>query len=260
MSLFFPDSLVVDIVGSHPGLSVVLEEWGIDTVRAGGQTLRVACAAQHLDLEEICHQLERAHQASPTGLAGLTRAELVAHVRDVHHDYLRRNLPQLQETARNAARLYGAEHRQLRHVDQIFRLLADELHQHVTREEQFAFPWLICAADSHPPGCAPNCPSYLSQEWSSSAATDCRESGNSGPGSQDLSPLDLWMLDSLAEERRKAVFRLNCLRFLTNHYTLPDRAGESLRRLYSGLKDLDRDFQRHVYVEERYLFPRQLAA
>lgn len=221
MSLFFPDSVMVDIVGSHPGLAVVLEEWGIDTVRAGSQTLRAVCVAQQLDLNEISHQLDRAREACPTGLAGLTRAELVAHVRQVHHDYLRRNLPHLQETARQAARIYGAEHRQLRHVDQIFRLLADELHQHVAREEQFAFPWL---------------------------------------GSQDLSPLDLWMLDSLAEERRKAVFRLNCLRFLTNHYTLPESAGESLRKLYYGLKDLDRDFQRHVYVEERYLFPRQLAA
>lgn len=219
--MFFPDSLLVDIVGSHPGLGVVLEEWGIDTVRAGGQTLRAACVAQGLDLEEIHRQLERARGACPEGLAGLSRGELVAHVRQVHHDYLRRNLPQLQETARLATRIYGAEHRQLRHVDQIFRLLADELQQHVAREEQFAFPWVA---------------------------------------SQELSPLDLWMLDSLAEERRKSVFRLNCLRFLTNHYTLPDSAGESLKRLYSGLRELDRDFQRHVYVEERYLFPRQLAA
>lgn len=219
--MFFPDSLLVDIVGSYPGLAVVLEEWGVDTVRAGGQTLRAACAAQQLDLEEIVRQLDRAREACPDGLAGFSRSELVAHVRQVHHDYLRRNLPSLQETARNAARLYGAEYRQLRHVDQIFRLLADELHQQVAREEQFAFPWL---------------------------------------GSQQLSSLDLWMLDNLAEERRKAVFRLNCLRFLTNHYTLPESAGESLRQLYRGLRELDRDFQRHVYVEERYLFPRQLAA
>lgn len=219
--MFFPDSLLVDIVGSHPALAVVLEEWGIDTGRASSQTLRAVCVAQQLDLDEICRQLERSREACPEGLAGLSRAELVAHVREVHHEYLRRHLPSLQETARQAARLYGAEHRLLRHVDQIFRVLSEELQQHLTREEQFAFPWL---------------------------------------GSQALSPLDLWMLESLAEERRKAVFRLNCLRFLTNHYTLPDRAGESLRKLYSGLKDLDRDFQRHVYVEERYLFPRQLAA
>lgn len=219
--MFFPDSALVDIVGGHPGLAVVLEEWGIDTVRAGNQKLREVCAAQQLDLGEVCRQLERAREACPTGLAGLNRAELVAHVRQVHHHYLRRNLPKLQETALRAARIYGAEHGQLRHVDQIFRLLANELHQHVARAEQFAFPWLV---------------------------------------SQDLSPLDLWLLDSLAEERRKALFRLSCLRFLTNHYTLPERAGESLRLLYLGLKDLDRDFQRHAYVEERYLFPRQLAA
>ncbi|MBX3172010.1 MAG: hemerythrin domain-containing protein [Candidatus Eremiobacteraeota bacterium] len=219
--MFFPDSLVVDIVGGHPGLSVVLEEWGIDTGRAGGQTLRAACQSLQLDLDEICRQLERAREACPEGLAGLSRAELMAHVRQVHHGYLRRHLPGLQKTARDAARIYGAEHKQLRHVDQIFRLLAEELHQHLAREEQFAFPWL---------------------------------------GSQALSPLDLWMLDSLAEYRRKTVFRLNCLRFLTNHYTLPESAGESLRKLYNGLKDLDRDFQRHAYVEERYLFPRQLAA
>ena len=220
--MFFPDSLLVDIVGSHPGLAVVLEEWGLDTGRNGGHTLKKACEAEQLDLDEICRQLERAREACPDGLAGLSRAELVTHVRQVHHDYLRQHLPQLQETARNVARLYGAEHRQLRHVDEIFSLLAKELNEHLVREEQFAFPWL---------------------------------------GSQEnLSSLDLWMLDSLAEERRKAVFRMNCLRFLTNHYTLPDSAGDSLQRLYSGLRALDRDLQRHVYVEERYLFPRQLAA
>lgn len=220
--MFFPDSLLVDIVGGHPALAVVLEEWGMDPGRVASQTLKAVCTAQRLDLDEICRQLERAREACPDGLAGMSRAELVAHVRLVHHGYLRRNLPQLQEIARQAARIYGAEHRQLRHVDQIFRLLAGELQEHLVREEQFAFPWL--------------------------------------GSQQDLSPLDFWMLDSLAEERRKAVFRLNCLRFLTNHYTVPESAGESLVRLYSGLKDLDRDFQRHVYVEERYLFPRQLAA
>ncbi len=219
--MFFSDSLLVDIVGSHPALAVVLEEWGIDPGRTGSQTLKAACTTQQLDLEEICRQLERAREACPEDLARLSRAELVAHVRQVHHGYLRRHLPKLQETARQAARIYGAEHRHLRHVDQIFRLLAEELHEHLVREEQFAFPWLC---------------------------------------SQDLSPLDLWMLDSLAEERRKAVFRLSCLRFLTNHYTLPESAGESMVKLYNGLKELDRDFQRHVYVEERYLFPRQLAA
>lgn len=217
----FSDSLLVDIVGAHPGLAVVLEEWGIDSGRCGGHSLRAVCAAQSLDLGEMCRLLELATQSNPDGLAGLSRSELVAHVRRVHHDYLRQQLPALQEASRNAARLYGSEYRQLRHVDQIFRLLAEELYQHVQREEQFAFPWL---------------------------------------GSQELSPLDLWMLDSLAEERRKSTFRLSCLRFLTNHYSLPESAGESMRRLYSGLRDLDRDFQRHVYVEERYLFPRQLAA
>lgn len=219
--MFFSNSLLVDIAGSHPGLAVVLEEWGLDTGRAGGQTLQVACAALGLDLEEVNRMLERAKEACPAGLAGMSRAELVTHVREVHHDYLRRILPELQETARNALRIYGMELQQLRHVNQIFRILAEELNQHVAREEQFAFPWV---------------------------------------GSQEMSSLDLWMMDCLSEERRRATFRIDCLRFLTNHYTLPESAGESLRRLYSGLRELDRDFQRHVYVEERFLFPRQLAA
>lgn len=219
--MFFPSCLLVDIAGSHPGLAVVLEEWGLDYGRAGGQTLQAACTAHQLDLEEVCQMLERAREACPAGLAGLTRAELVNHVRQVHHDYLRRHLPVLQETARNARRFYGAERQELHHVDQIFQVLADELQQHLDHEEKFAFPWV---------------------------------------GSQGMSQLDLWMLDSLAEERRKATFRLKCLRFLTNHYTPPDSAGESMRRLYNGLRDLDRDYQRHVYVEERYLFNRQQAA
>lgn len=219
--MFFANSLLVDIAGSHPGLAVVLDEWGLEPGRTRGQTLQVACASLGVDLQEVNRLLERAKEASPVGFAGMSRAELVSHIRQVHHDYLRRILPELQDTARDALRIYGCELQQLRPVNQIFRILAEELHQHVAREEQFAFPWV---------------------------------------GSQEMSPLDLWMMDCLSEQRRRATFRIDCLRFLTNHYTLPESAGESLRRLYSGLRDLDRDFQRHVYVEERYLFPRQLAA
>ncbi|MBS2034990.1 hemerythrin domain-containing protein [bacterium] len=217
----FSDQLLMDIVGQHPALAVLLEEWGIDSVRCGGLTLAAVCAAQQLDLVELCRLLELAHRANPQGLAGLSRTQLVNHVRGVHHDYLRRHLPGLQEVASLAARLYGSQYQHLRHVEQIVQVLAQELAEQVAREEQFAFPWL---------------------------------------GSEEVGAVDRWMLDSLAEERRKSSFRLNCLRFLTNFYAPPSGAGESICRLYTELRNLDRDFQRHVYVEDRYLFPRQLAA
>ncbi len=241
----FSESLVVDIVGGYPGLAVVLEEWGIDSGRYGGYTLRVVCAAQNLDLEELCRLLETASQANPNGLAGFSRAQLVAHVREVHHEYLRRQLPVLEEASGKAARLYGSEHQQLRHVDQILRILAEELQQHLQREELFAFPWLGLAD--------------IRQDFGA-VATFGPSKQLAQSGEAEVSPLDLWMLDCLAEERRKSSFRLSCLRFLTNHFSPPESAGESMRRLYSGLRDLDRDFQRHVYIEERYLFPPQLAA
>ena len=221
MTLSFCNSLLVDIVGQYPGLSVVLEEWGIDSCRLAGHSLRAVCALHKLDLNELCRALELARQVNPEGLACLSRSQLVAHVRSAHHDYLRVHLPSLLALCTQACRLYATQYQQLRHVEEIVRVLVRELDEHVQREEQFAFPWL---------------------------------------GSLDLSPLDLWMLDSLAEERRKSSFRFNCLRFLTNHFTPPGGAGDSLCRLYSGLRELDRNFQRHVYVEERYLFPRQLAA
>lgn len=209
-----PESFLVDIVGANPALGIVLEEWGLDYCKSAEETLARACHAEGLDLAEVEAALKRAGEVG-SKLAGRSRAELVAYVRHSHHDYLRRFLPQLLESMKKVLRLYGAERRELVQVSRVLQVLAQDVLDHISKEEMFAFPWIVEGETPHP-----------------------------------------WILESLAEDRRRASFRLNCLRFLTNHYKLPAGERPSQSELYAGLRELEKNLRRHVYVEDRLLFAR----
>ena len=213
-------SCLVDIVGSNPALRIVLEEWGLDYCRWGEQTLAGACQAAGLDLQAVEAALDRARQVSAGELRDRGAAELVAYVRDAHHAYVRQQLPGLLATMGRVVQLYGAQRQELPHIARVLQCLAADLNDHVVKEEMFAFPWLLDPKGKQP---------------------------------------DEWILASLAEDRRRASFRLNCLRFLTNHYTQPEQTGDSYRELYAGLHALEKDLRQHVYIEDRLLFGRAAA-
>ena len=86
-----PDRTVGEIVAENPSQARVFQAFGIDFCCQGGRTLREACILKGIGLESVIEQLEAAAvKATPESNPALLPAvELIAHIVDKHHGYLR---------------------------------------------------------------------------------------------------------------------------------------------------------------------------
>jgi regulator of cell morphogenesis and NO signaling len=94
---------VRDLVGHYPQTRPVFEKHGIDYCGRGGKCLAEAASEHGLKLPALIDALEKALQA-PAGKAEATDkdwyaaplAELVQHIVEVHHGYMKTALPRLR--------------------------------------------------------------------------------------------------------------------------------------------------------------------
>jgi regulator of cell morphogenesis and NO signaling len=60
----------------------------------------------------------------------------------------------------------------------------------------------------------------------------------------------------MLSEHESAIASMERIREIARHYTLPAHASDLYGRLFLGFKALERDLQRHTYMENEILYPR----
>ncbi len=220
------DVRVADLVLERPSRSRVFERFGIDYCCGGKKPLAIVCAERDLDLAEVARALDEPGPAGADEIdwRGRSVAELCAHIVDHHHAYLRDELPAMRVLVDKVATAHGRAHPELLGIRATFTAMADELEQHMVKEEQVLFPACIALESDDRAGFA-----FGSVE----------------------SPIRV-MLD----EHDEVADRLADLRALTHGYVVPDDACASYRSMLDRLHTLETDTHRHVHEENNVLFPR----
>jgi len=221
------DRTVGEIVAEAPGLSRVFQRYHLDFCRQGGKTLREACGDKGLDLAEIVNALAAEREAQPPGgdnPADLAPAELVDHIVETHHGFLRRELPRLHGMAQRVATVHGGHTPSLIEVSRVFEGLFIELDSHMLKEEQVLFPAIKALA------------------------------GEEGAAPTFAGPLD-GPISMMRHEHDDAGAALARLKELTAGYRPPEDACNTYRALFAGLADLEEDLHRHIHLENSVLFP-----
>jgi|TARA_B100000959_G_scaffold89369_1_gene94916 regulator of cell morphogenesis and NO signaling len=138
------ESTVAEIVLESPGLSEPLEELGIDYCCEGRKTLGVACAEKGLNPKRIISKLESETGSTESAVdcSAMTLSELVEHIEQVHHPFLRSELPRLEGLVQKVSEVHGESHPQFRELVLVFETLKAELLQHMQKEEQVLFPFV----------------------------------------------------------------------------------------------------------------------
>jgi regulator of cell morphogenesis and NO signaling len=214
---------VGELVAERPGRSRVFQSFGIDFCCQGGRTLREACDRKGVASAAVVEQLEA--EALEKSTAGPNPAELPAHelaayIVDVHHGYLRRELPRLRAMAERVAHVHGGHTPTLVEVWQVFLGLEEELTLHLMKEEQVLFP-----------------------------AVAAMSTGQAAPGDLD------GPIHCMIHEHEDAGDALARLRVLTQDFQPPAEACNTYRALFAGLHDLEEDLHRHIHLENAVLFP-----
>ncbi len=155
--------------------------------------------------------------------------DLVAHIEQVHHGYLREALPRLTAmTASVAAAVPGDE--RLAELGREMQVIAAELDAHLRHEEEALFPMV---RDLETRG----------------SVTPTRCGGAVGGP-----------IACMENEHEMAAQTLRRMRELTDDYTAPAQANEPWREMLVELARFDQDLREHMYKENNVLFPRALDA
>ena len=229
-------STVGEIATEIPGATREFEKLGIDYCCGGSRTLGEACAAISMPVADALLRLQNSLAASRPAETrdwrGALLADLIAHIKNTHHVFVREECPRIQTLAANVAAVHGHNHPELLRLQNVFSGLSEELHVHLMKEEQVLFPYVVrmeegtIAGEAAPPSCFGTV----------------------------MNPVRMMMA-----EHDGAGEALRCLRSLTNDYALPAEACASYRALYEALQGFEADLHQHIHLENNILFPRAVA-
>lgn len=216
---------VADLVRADPSRARVFERLGIDYCCGGNTPLQDACSDLGLDQKDVIALLEEPRGAGAEDIdwEAATIPELVDHIVDVHHTYLRAELEPLGVLVAKVAHAHGALHPELIDVKVAYAAVALELHEHMPKEEVVLFPACVALA------------------------------GDDGPERRIDAPVQ-----AMLDDHQEVANGLARLRRLTNGYTVPHWACASYRSMLDRLATLEADIHRHVHEENNILFPRAL--
>lgn len=223
-----PERTVGELVAERPGRSRVFQGLGMDFCCQGNKTLGAACEKKGLDVEFVVGLLEeesRGKDAPANNPAELPPAALCEYIVDTHHKYLKNELPRLFAMSQRVAHVHGGHTPSLIEVFEVFHKMAQELDDHMGKEEKMLFPAIESLANGQ---------------------------------SSALNALD-GPVACMLHEHDDAGAALANLRELTNGFEPPPEACNTYRALFAGLKDLESDLHQHIHLENSVLFPQALA-
>lgn len=213
------DTTLAELATTRPGAARVFWSHGLDFCCHGQITLAAACRARGLDPQQLTTELT-ALVSEP----GFERwdarplQELIQHLLERYHARHRADLPALLEMASKVERVHADKPAVPRGLALLLARAAEELEQHMQKEEQVLFPLILA-----------------------------------GRGRLAGMPIQ-----AMEREHVDHGQNLAALRALAHGYVPPPAACNTWRALYLGLEALEREVMQHIHLENNILFPRAL--
>ncbi len=227
---------VKDIVVQYPQTRITLETLGIDYCCGGKVPLGHAIEQAGLSIDKVLSDLDQAlattdHETASMddwNLVALT--ELVNHIENTHHVFMKEQLPRLALLLDKTLQAHGQHHGEmLGQIKQSFISLKTDIEMHLAKEEQILFP-LIRQMEAFEQGHGPTPDMH------------CGTIGNP--------------IRQMEHEHDVAGDFLAQMRQATNNYSLPQDACLTFVALFEGLKAMEKDLHEHIHLENNILFPK----
>lgn len=228
---------VRDVAINSPQATRVLEKLKIDYCCGGDRQLGEACATAGVGLATLEQMLKESDNANAVESAAidfqnLSLTDLIAYILNTHHAFTKTEMSRLEALTTKVVGAHGENHSELLAVKTLLRQLFDDLTQHMFKEEQILFPFVVELENS------------LRQN---------RRAPFAPFGTVD-NPIRMMMVehDTAGEILRE-------LRKLTSDYAVPADGCMSYQTLYQALEGFERDLHQHIHLENNILFPKAVA-
>ena len=224
---------VADIVADNIKTAHVFKRYGIDFCCGGGITVEKACEKNKVDYGNLLAEIiatagnaDRQHDYkswSPGFLAD--------YIVNTHHTYVNESLNILDQYMEKVVRVHGQHHPPLLDIQQLYSAVAEELKQHMMKEERILFPYIK---------------SLENAVTTHSTMPDVHFGTVKNP------------IQVMNQEHENAGDLLERINKLTNKYSAPEWACNTFKALYAKLDEFEQDLHLHVHLENNILFPKAI--
>lgn len=212
---------------------VVIEKYGIDFHTEADLALEDACRQRGLNAAAVQAELEAAaapRQAVEKDWDSMSLRQIIAHVIERHHEYLKLELPRLRARLDRMANRHGErDGALLARLHEVYCAVQEELNLHLHKEEAILFPVLE---------------RYESASVSGQAAPP-------PPFGTVRNPMNV-----MEHEHAAVTEALVKMREITRDYVPAEYACANFRAVFRSLEELEADLLEHIRIENNIIHPR----
>lgn len=224
---------VGEIVAENFSTASVFYKYGIDFCCHGQVPLGEACEKAGTDVATVISAISETGTNSGKGIpfSSWPLDLLIDYVLKIHHRGIRKNGPVLLELIDKVRKQHGSNHPEL---DELYRLVSvslDELENHLQKEENVLFPYLIELFDA-------------SEKGLKIPPMHCGTIAN---------PIRVMHMEHESEGNR--YFHI---REITNNFEVPQDGCDTYRLMMSELRKFMEALFEHIHIENNILFPKSM--
>lgn len=227
------ETTLAELVTQRTGAAVVFEKYQLDFCCKGKRSLADACASQGLDVSKVASELEsvfgKQGDDSAERFQRLPLDQLADYIVAEHHAYVRQMIPLITAHVLKVADRHGRNNQNLVTIAERWQELAEELTQHMYKEEHILFPYIKQLVD----------------------ADQTRY-----PSSFPTKPFVTDPIRVMELEHDRAGELMAEMRELSNQFTPPLIACTTYRLSFRELQEFEQDLHQHVHLENNLLFPK----
>ncbi len=229
------NNIIGELVAQDYRTASVFKNYGIDFCCNGKRTISDACTSENIDPELMVRNLEDVIKVDTGGSTDYNSwpIDLLAdYVEKKHHRYVDAKIPEIQPYLDKVCRVHGQRHPELLEISKLFNESAEELSNHMVKEESIVFP-------------------YIRKMVASKQQKTTMEKPHFGTIEN---PIQMMMQEHDTEGER---FRR--IEALTDNYTPPSDACNTYHVTFALLKEFQDDLHLHIHLENNILFPKAIA-
>lgn len=231
------DLLVSEIVSYDYRTADVFRKYNIDFYCGDKWSLERICEIKNIDIAVIKKELEESIRTVcvPNSLKfeEWNLDFLTDYIVNVHHEYLRKALPETRDYLLNFMSNEGDKFPYLPELFKVFSELATDMFPHLQQEELIIFPYIRQISHAY----------HSKESYAGLLVRTLRKP-----------------VESVMQHEHESVNRfLRQMRKLANCYTFPETASVSQRVSTLKLLEVDNDLVQHLHLENDILFPSAIA-
>lgn len=214
--------------------ALVFKKFGLDFCCKGNKPLKLACEEKGIDIKEIENELLNVEQYTSSRSLPYKDWELdflAEYIVQTHHSYVNKLMPEISAYALKVSKVHGNTHPELVEINKLVEKLAEELKNHMLKEELILFPYIIQMAE------------HKKNEG-------IKPEGRFGEVQNPIS-----MMEAEHDLAGDLMLQINQL---SHQYTVPEDACASYTMLYSMLAEFEQDLHLHIHLENNILFPKAI--